>query len=308
VEQPVISLKGLTKIYGKKTGIDGISLDVQKGEIFGFLGPNGAGKTTTINLMLDIIRPTRGEALLFGLSSRKHGKSLRRRIGFIPGEFGLYENMKGMEYLDFLAGLGGHSCRDRILDLAGRFSCVNLNDRIKTYSKGMKQILGIIQAFMTSPDLYILDEPTASLDPLMCQQFYNLATGEKKAGKTIFLSSHLLGEVERLCGRVCIVKAGRVAALEDIESIRARMKRYIEVSFNEDVDPESLMVEGVSAVSGEDGLFRLEIDGSLQSVFARLSQLPISRFEYRKMSLEEIFWTHFDNMKAGPGQPGSSPS
>jgi ABC-2 type transport system ATP-binding protein len=290
----VIKTEQLSKKYGKKIGVKCLNFCVEAGEIFGFLGPNGAGKTTTINLLLDLIRPTEGRALVFGMDPRRKGNEIRSRIGFIPGDLGFYENMKGFDYLIFLAGLRGKDCKTRIRELAELFFNVDLGRKIKTYSRGMKQIIGIIQAFMTSPDLYVLDEPTANLDPLMNQRFYHLVEEERRAGKTVFLSSHMLGEVERLCQRVCIIKNGEIVLTDKIENIRKKMKEIIEVSFSSQVDPEKLKVEGVTGVTIDDGRYILEIEGQLNPILARLSDLPIDTFDFRKMTLEEIFWNYFE--------------
>jgi len=291
---PVIRVEGLTKYYGKTIGIDGLSFSVNSGEVFGFLGPNGAGKTTTISLFLDLIRPTRGSVYLFGLNPREHGLKIRSRIGYLPGEMGYYENMTGMQYLNYFASLRRVDCTKRIKELAEYFFCMDINRKIKTYSRGMKQLTGIIQAFMSSPELYILDEPTANLDPIMCQRFYRLVEEEARKGKTIFLSSHQLHEVERLCGRICIIKKGKMATLETVDNIRKNMKKTIEISFNEDVAPESLKVEGVTNVTKTDGLYCLEITGDLNKIFARLSTLSIKTFDFRKASLGEIFHGYFE--------------
>ena len=290
---PVISIKNLTKRYGKKTGVEHVNLEVMPGDVFGFLGPNGAGKTTTINLMLDIIRPNEGSISIFGQDARKQGRKLRTRIGFIPGEMGFYESMKGWDYLRFFAGLHGVKCDDRIRELARYFFNVDLDRKVSAYSRGMKQLLGIIQAFMTSPELYVLDEPTANLDPLMTQRFYELVHRENQKGKTIFLSSHMLGEVERVCRKVCIIKDGKIAVTDTVENIRRQMKRYVEFNSATNLSFEELKVEGVSSVTREGSRYKIEVTGGLNELFAKLSTIEFENFDYRKMSLEEIFWEHF---------------
>lgn len=292
--KPIIETNRLTKIYGKNVGLWGLDLKVQTGEIFGFLGPNGSGKTTTINLLLDLIRPTRGEARVFDLDTHKKGRQIRANVGYIPGEPGFYEEMTGWNYLNFFAGLKGVNCKNRIMELADIFFQVKLKRKIKAYSRGMKQLICIIQAFMGDPDLYILDEPTSNLDPLMNQRFYRLLEEEKKRGKTIFLSSHMLGEVERVCDRVGIIRRGEMALVESVDRLREKMKRTIEVKFKEEVDPENLKVEGVKSVTKQDHRFILEITGELNPVLAKISQYPIKTFDYHKMTLEEIFWDYFE--------------
>ncbi len=306
-QKPVISISNLVKYYGKKVGVDRIDLEVMSGDIFGFLGPNGAGKTTAINLMLDIIRPDSGTVRVFGQDARRFGKKLRSRIGFIPGEMGFYENMKGWEYLRFFAGLRRVKCDDRIRELARFFFNVDLDRKVGAYSRGMKQLLGIIQAFMASPELYILDEPTANLDPLMTQRFYELIHQENSRGKTIFLSSHMLGEVERVCRKVCIIRDGKIAANDTVENIRRQMKRYIQFSTLEPVTVEELKIEGVSRVTREGNRFKLEITGDLGPVFSRLSTMSIENFDYRKMRLEEIFWEYFSKEDINGNGESQSP-
>ena len=293
-QKPVIELDKLTKFYGKNTGIKNISMKINKGEIFGFLGPNGAGKTTTINILLDLIRASKGKACIFGMDSHKNGKKIREEVGYIPGEPGFYGEMTGEQYLRFFAGLKKKDCSKKIKELADIFFQVKLDRKIKAYSRGMKQLVCIIQAFMGDPDLYILDEPTTNLDPLMNLRFYELLDDLRKKGKTVFLSSHMLGEVERLCDRVCIIRNGEVAAIEAVETLREKMSKTIEVSFVDHVDPDKLKVEGVRNVKKEDHRYILEVSGAINPVLARLSEFPIKTFDYHKMTLEEIFWEYFE--------------
>ena len=211
----IIETEGLTKYYGKTRGIENLNLSVKQGEIFGFLGPNGAGKTTTIRLLLDLIHQNSGWAKIFNLDSHKNSLEIRQRIGYIPGELNLYRNMKGKDLLNYLARFYNGLDLNFILQLTKRFK-IDLSKKIKTYSKGMKQMFGIIQAFMNDPDLLILDEPTAGLDPFMQQEIYNLFKETTNRGKTIFMSSHNLFEVQKICNRAGIVREGRLIAVEDI--------------------------------------------------------------------------------------------
>ena len=288
-----IEIQDLTKKYGRNIGIKKLNLTVKKGEIFGYLGPNGSGKTTTINILLDLIRASKGRAKILGMDSHKEGKRIRSNTGFIPGEPGLYEDMTGWEYLNFFAGLKKKNCKKRVKELEEIFFQVKLDRKIKAYSRGMKQLICIIQAFMADPDLYILDEPTTNLDPLMNLRFYELLDQQRKKGKTVFLSSHMLGEVERLCDRVCIIRSGEVAAVESVEELREKMRKTIEVTFEEPVELEKLKVEGVRTVKTEDHRYILEISGKINPILARLSEYPIKTFDYHKMTLEEIFWEYF---------------
>ena len=293
-EKPVIQTRRLTKAYGKNAGINDIDLSVKQGEIFGFLGPNGSGKTTTINLFLDLVKPTHGEAFIFGMNAHTEGMKIRKRTGYIPAEPGLYEEMTGMEYLRFFAGLKGKNCKNRINELAEVFFQVKLERKVKAYSRGMRQILFIIQAFMGDPDLYILDEPATNLDPLMNIRFNELLESERKRGKTIFLSSHILGEVEKLCDRVCIIRNGRIAALESVETLREKMTGTICVSFENKPESGDLMTEGVESVREENGKYRIVVSGDLNPILHKISSFKIKTFDYHKMTLEEIFRKYFE--------------
>ncbi len=222
----IIETSGLTKYYGKTRGIENLNLSVKEGEIFGFLGPNGAGKTTTIRLLLDLIHPTSGRARIFGLDTRKDSLEIKQRIGYIPGELNLYPNMKGIDLLNYLARFYNGLNQSFVFELMQHFR-LDLYKKIKTYSKGMKQMLGIIQAFMNDPDLLILDEPTAGLDPFMQQEIYNLFRKTKVRGKTVFLSSHNLYEVQKICDRAGIVKEGKLMAVENIDSNSNLEERFM---------------------------------------------------------------------------------
>ncbi len=204
MDDMVIRTEGLTKFYGRQRGVIDVNMEVQRGEVFGYLGPNGAGKTTTIRLLLDFIRPTRGRATIFALDTHKHSRDIRRRIGHLPGELALYENLTGAELLRYTGHLRGGVEWKFVEELAARLEC-NLSQPIRSLSHGNKQKIGVIQAFMHKPELFILDEPTIGLDPLMQQEFYRLIAEVKAEGRTVFLSSHILPEVERVCDRVAII-------------------------------------------------------------------------------------------------------
>ncbi|MBX7246116.1 MAG: ATP-binding cassette domain-containing protein [Candidatus Sumerlaeaceae bacterium] len=224
----VIDAHGLTKSYDGHRAIENVSFSVSKGEIYGFLGPNGAGKTTTIRLMLNFIRPTRGKLRIFGEFPGKGGPSLRRRIGYLPGEIGLYEHMRGDHALAFYRDLSGGQAplHDWICE-AIRLSPADRQRRIKTYSKGMKQKLAIAQAVQHDPDLLILDEPTTGLDPLVQADFNEVLHELKNRGKTIFLSSHVLSEVQTLCDRIGVLMDGRLILDADIPTLMARAERQL---------------------------------------------------------------------------------
>jgi ABC-2 type transport system ATP-binding protein len=293
-ERIIINIENLSKIYGRSIGIKDINLQISRGEVFGFLGPNGSGKTTTINILLGLVYPTSGKASVFGMDSHKMGQKIRKQVGFLSADPGYYDNMKGIDYLRHFAGLRKQNCNDRIEELAKYFFNIDLNVKIKSYSRGMKQILGIIQAFMSSPDLYILDEPTDNLDPLMRKRFYDLVREEAGNGKTFLISSHNLEEVEKLCDRAAIVRNGNLAAIETVAKLREMTKKIIEVTFMKEIDPLELKLEGISSVEKKDNRYFLELTGDLKPVFSMLSELPVETFDYHKSTLEEVFWQYFE--------------
>ena len=214
----VIETNGLTKRYGKRRGLDGLDLEVREGEVFGFLGPNGAGKTTTIRLLLDLIRPTSGTARVLGLDPRAGGKALRRRLGYLAGDFVVEANQSARELLTFLGNLRGGVAPERMDRLADRLD-LDPHTRIRSLSKGNRQKVGLIQAFMHEPELLILDEPSSGLDPLVQQTFLELVREAKGNGQTVFMSSHVLSEVEQSADRVGIVRDGRLVAVERFEAL-----------------------------------------------------------------------------------------
>jgi ABC-2 type transport system ATP-binding protein len=204
---PALEVERLTKSYGRARGVVDLTFSVERGEVFGYLGPNGAGKTTTIRTLLDFIRPTGGRASILGLDSRRDAIAIHRRVGYLPGEFGLYERLTAHEQLTYLSSLRGGDDERSIRELAERFD-LDLDVRIASLSHGNKQKVGLIQAFVHRPDVLILDEPTQGLDPLMQQAFYRLLHEARERGGTVFLSSHVMPEVEHVCDRVGIIRDG----------------------------------------------------------------------------------------------------
>jgi ABC-2 type transport system ATP-binding protein len=231
-----IVLDHLTKFYGRVRGIEDLSLEVREGEIFGFLGPNGAGKSTTIRTMLDFIRPTHGTATLLGLDSRSHSVAIHRHIGYLPGELAMYDRMTGRQMLEYFAALRGMSDDNDIAPLAARFD-LDLDRKIRTYSSGNRQKVGLIQAFLHRPRLLILDEPTNGLDPIVQYEFYALLRQVAAQGATVFLSSHVLPEVERITHRAAIIRHGKLLTVADIEVLKREAQRRLELTFATPVDP-----------------------------------------------------------------------
>lgn len=284
----VIKTYGLTKYYGKICGIQDLDLEVEKGEIFGFLGSNGAGKTTTIRLLLDLIRPTRGHAEIFGLDSYRNSLEIRQRLGYVPGDVVLYDGMKGGEFLTLMSSLHqGHNSR-RLEELRERLE-LDLSRQTRAYSKGMKQKLAIIQAFINDPELLVLDEPTLGLDPLMQRQFYDLLLEEKANGKTVFLSSHILTEVERVCDRVGILHNGRLVAIERVADLKLKKVRRMELFLTRPLPPEEIKLEGVEILNVNDKQIELKVSGNIPRLLEQLCQLPIEDLAFPEATLEDTF-------------------
>jgi len=284
----VIKTYGLTKYYGKICGIQDLDLEVEKGEIFGFLGSNGAGKTTTIRLLLDLIRPTRGHAEIFGLDSYRNSLEIRQRLGYVPGDVVLYDGMKGGEFLTLMSSLHqGHNSR-RLEELRERLE-LDLSRQTRAYSKGMKQKLAIIQAFINDPELLVLDEPTLGLDPLMQRQFYDLLLEEKANGKTVFLSSHILTEVERVCDRVGILHNGRLVAIERVADLKLKKVRRMELFLTRPLPPEEIKLEGVEILNVNDKQIELKVSGNVPRLLEQLCQLPIEDLAFPEATLEDTF-------------------
>ena len=254
-----ITTAGLTKYYGDTPGIIDLDLDVPEGAVFGFLGPNGAGKSTTIRTLLDFLRPSRGTATILGMDSRADSVAIRRRVGYLPGDLAMYDTMTGREMCTYLANLRRVDATARMEEIAARMK-LDLDRKIGAYSTGNRQKVGIVLAFQHDPELLILDEPSAGLDPLMQQELYTLINEAAAAGRTVFLSSHVLPEVEHVAGIVGIVRNARLVALETIDALKAKTRRRIEFVFADPITPGTfLTLPGVEAVNTSDDRRRLEI-------------------------------------------------
>lgn len=290
----IIHTSGLTKYYGKQRGMVDISLDVRRGEVFGYLGPNGAGKTTTIRTLLNLIRPTRGIATIFGMDIQRKGLEVRRHTGYLPGELKLYDNLTGAEMLRYLGHLSGGVDWARVENLATRLDC-DLLPPIRSLSHGNRQKIGLIQAFMNTPDLLILDEPTIGLDPLMQQEFYRLVSETKAQGRTVFLSSHIMPEVEHICDRVAIIREGRLVTVEDIDNLKARSIRRLEIHFAGPVSQVKFTeISGVKDVSVHDSVLTCTVVGELDALVKAASQARVVNIISHEPSLEEIFLDYYN--------------
>lgn len=291
----IIETEGLTKYYGRVRGIVDLTLSVRQGEVFGYLGPNGAGKTTTIRLLLDLIRPTRGQVRLFGQEVRNHAAALKARIGNLPGELSLWENLTGKELLTFVGHLRGHLDWAWIDELAARLD-LDLTRRIGSLSHGNKQKVGLIQAFAHKPELLILDEPTIGLDPLIQQEFYRLIDEVKAQGCTVFLSSHILPEVERVCDRVGIIREGRLVAVEEVAELKRKRLRQMEITFASPVPASAFELPGVHGLSQQDNTLRFLVEGRpgiLDRVIKQAAQFPVEDLNYQQTTLEDIFLAYY---------------
>ena len=287
---PAIRLDGLSKSYGKTRGIVEVDLVVATGEVFGFLGPNGAGKTTTIRTLLDLIRPTAGTAEVLGLDSIQDSLAIRRRIGYLPGELALWEWMTTRQLLEHLGKLrGGIDTRYRD-ELLERFA-VEPDRKIKDLSSGNKQKVGIIQAFMHRPELIILDEPTAGLDPLMQHATYEVIDEARADGRTVFLSSHVLPEVERIAERVGIIRNGRVIEVESVENLKARAVRQLEVRFGTPAPSAATLaaVAGVKEATMSGGTALIRLEGSMDPLIKALASFEVRSLRTHETPLDEIF-------------------
>jgi ABC-2 type transport system ATP-binding protein len=289
----VIETERLTKSYGSHRGIIDVDLAVREGEVFGFLGPNGAGKTTTIRTLLDLIRPTSGVARVFGIESSADPVAIHRRIGYLPGEFALYDRLTGAQTIRYFANLRGG------VDAAYQASLLERLDldpsrRFREYSKGNKQKVGLIIAVQHRPDLLILDEPTAGLDPLVQQGFFGILRELVAEGRTAFVSSHILSEVEKSCDRVAIIREGRLVKVDTVEGLRDLAHHQVELRFAGPV-PESAFaaLAGVSDVQVDDHVLRLRVSGPITPVVQAAAKYELLDFVSREPSLEETFLAQY---------------
>lgn len=288
-------LEDLTKYYGSVRGIEGLHLEVHQGEIFGFLGPNGAGKSTTISTVLDFIRPTRGTATVLGMDSRQDSVEIHRHIGYLPGELSMYEKMTGRELLGYLAALRGVRVDPEIADLADRLD-LDLDRKIRAYSSGNRQKVGLVQAFMHRPQLLILDEPTNGLDPIVQQEFYSLLQEVSKEGRTVFLSSHILPEVERITDRAAIIRNGKLVVVAEIEQLKQQTQRRLELTFTTVVEPTAFAaLEAVRTVAVADRghTLILVVVGSIDPVIKLAARHEVESVVSHDGDLETAFLAYY---------------
>ncbi|MFO7678395.1 MAG: ABC transporter ATP-binding protein [Thermoplasmatota archaeon] len=283
----VIEVHNLTKKYKDVTAVDSISFTVKKGEIFGFLGPNGAGKTTTIRTLLGLLKPDNGTAFVGGLNIASHIVDIRKKVGYIPGELALYEHLTGLQCLNYFSSLRNTNLS--LLPELQKIFELPLNRKIKTYSRGMKQKLGIIQAFMDEPDIVIMDEPTSGLDPLLQQKFYHFLESEKAKGKTMFFSSHILSEVEKICDRVAIIQNGRIAALERIDDLKAKKGKKLRLKIKEPAEQLAMKLNA----EVKNGWIECITHDNIDEIIKKISKYSILDMQIQEFSLEDIFMHYY---------------
>lgn len=301
---------GLTKVYAghsrpwqraaRVPALRDVTLSVRQGEIFGFLGPNGAGKSTAIRLLLGFIHPTAGQASVLGRDVSHDGLAIRSLTGYLPGGIALYDTMSGRDLLAYLASLYGRDAPLQAqlverLELSAR----DLRREVRDYSRGMRQKLGIVQALQHDPELAILDEPSEGLDPLMQHAFYELLEERRRAGRTVFFSSHVLSEVERVCDRVAIIRKGELVALSDVAELLARRRRRVEMRF-EGAPPELAGVPGVSDVQVREGVLGCQLEGDVGAFVAALQGVAVHDLTIEAARLEEAFLEFYADQD-GPG-------
>ncbi|CAN5798084.1 ABC transporter ATP-binding protein [soil metagenome] len=301
--EAVIRTEALTKFYGQHRGVMDVDLEVRQGEVFGFLGPNGAGKTTTIRLLLDHIRPTSGRASVLGIETSSDPVAIHRRIGYLPGEFSLYDGLTGSQTIEYFANLRGGVERSYQQTLIQRLD-LDPSRRYREYSRGNKQKVALVAALQHRPELLILDEPTSGLDPLVQQDFFDLVAQATADGRTVFLSSHIISEVERVCDRVAIISEGRLVELNSVAALRRMAVHHVQLRF---AGPAPLAqieaLDGVSGVSADDDerLVRLSVAGPTGALASLAAGHELLDIVSRETNLEEVFLAHYG--RSAPEEP-----
>lgn len=289
----VIELTNLTKTYGSNRGVNDVSLNVDQGIVFGFLGPNGAGKTTTISMLVDLIRPTEGSVRILGLDSIRDSVEIRRRIGFLAGDFALDEALTGYQQLEYFGNLRGGVDKKRIRELADRFDS-DLSRQIKKLSRGNRQKIGLISALMHDPELLIFDEPTSGLDPLIQAEFNSVILEHKKQGKTTFMSSHLLAEVEEICDQVGFIREGRLLAVQNIQDLQVNAPKHVKI-----MTPDKALLAKFKQLKGSkllrqnDGVLEATYAGDLTVLLQLLSKYKLTDVVIQDADLEAIFMQYY---------------
>jgi len=302
----VITTEDLRKSYGRTQALVDLDLEVHRGEVFGFLGPNGAGKTTTIRILVDLIRPTAGTARVLGLDPRRDSVALRRRLGYLPGDLVLDGRQSAHDLLTHLGHLRGGVSASRITGLANRLE-LDLRPPIRTLSKGNRQKIGLVQAFMHEPELLVLDEPTSGLDPFLQQEFTAMAREVAQSGRSVFMSSHVMSEVQRAADRVGIIRQGVLVSVEDVAALLDSAARRIEIVFAEPVDPVAFRaLAGLSDVRVDGPILRCRLEGSADELVKQAARHTVHSLTVEEPDLEELFFTRY-SMGATAAAAGRSP-
>ncbi|TLS38741.1 ABC transporter ATP-binding protein [Pseudalkalibacillus caeni] len=289
----MIKLNGLTKVFSNGKGIFDITFDVQKGEVFGFLGPNGAGKSTTIRHLMGFMKPTKGSSEISRLDTWKESAAIQKKVGYLPGEIAFLEGMTGLEFLQLLAGMRGMKDTTYRDELIERFQ-FDVKTPIRKMSKGMKQKVGIVAAFMHDPDVVILDEPTSGLDPLMQRIFVDLVLEEKNKGKTFLMSSHSFTEIEKTCDRAAIIKNGKIVAVEDIHDLQQKQRRLFEITLSNEEELKQLLNSGLDVLRYSDLQAEIAVQGDYNEFIKTLAEFNVRNLSAREQNLEEIFLNFYD--------------
>ncbi len=289
----VVKLDQVTKTYGSSRGVENISVEIKQGTIFGFLGPNGAGKTTTISMLVDLIRPTSGRISIFGLDSVNDGVEIRKRIGFLAGDFALDKNLTGWQQLKYFGNLRGDFRGQKVRELAKRLSC-ELDRPIKTLSRGNRQKVGLISALMNDPELLIFDEPTSGLDPIIQAEFNKIIAEHQKTGKTAFISSHALGEVQTLCDQMAFIREGELVAIKTLGELSDANTKHVNVVTQDKKLLSALEgLENVSVQSRETGHITFTVSGDINPVLALLGRYKVRDVTISEADLETIFMQYY---------------
>ncbi len=295
-QTPAIDIKNLSKQYDANApfAVKDLTLVVQPGEILGFLGPNGAGKSTTIRVLLNFLQPTKGSARILGMDCVNDSLAIRRRVGYLTGDFKAYEKMTGKQFLEYMSDLQPPKRKTFAQELAKTFKA-DLSKKIGTLSKGNRQKIGVIQAFMHEPDILILDEPTDGLDPLMQEAFYKLVADSRKRGATLFISSHNLGEVRRMCDRVAIIKSGELVSQKNIADLALEAAQTFDVTFSGKPPLASLRkLKKVKVTDFKDGRVGLHVHGELSPLLALLAKSKVAHLSTRELNLEDEFLRFYE--------------
>jgi ABC-2 type transport system ATP-binding protein len=281
-----IEVENLKKYFGKVKALDGVTFDVEKGEVFGFLGPNGAGKTTTIRLMMDFLRPTEGEIKLLGHDAKEDSVELKGHIGYLSPEDRLYKGWTAQEHVDFIHSVKGNS---NIADKLAKDLELDLSKKVWQLSTGNRQKLSLVLAMMSNPDLLIMDEPTAGLDPILSERIYQMLDKMGHEGKTIFMSSHNLSEVEKVCSKVAIIKEGKLVATEHIADLKRKKMYSVTATFEGDFEASVFKIDGVEIKDEHKNFVELVVKGDINPVVQKLSQYQLKDLEIQRATLEDIF-------------------